>query len=522
MVVKFFNKIRSKKIFLVSAILAAILGVIILAAGLILLVTYLGDGSKEKESKLELANDSQASLLNAAQPYDLNDSTPTFDLYGEIGYVEDENDTPSVMLRSDYSPDAESCGQTDALYYDEKPEVREKCIGLSKEKLVIPNHATLQTYNGTYKLYHNADKSDWDWVDEYAYALLPDGSMVNMANAKIQFNFYDNETRIVQMEGRAYYRIKAQPEGHKFTIQVGDRIIELSDAETQIMVDKDKTAMDKDRDTLNNLYVDEKSGEEVDQELMTKLKSQAYEVDIIQFAGTGKMYTRGSDSKKAVVLDDSDNSYKKFAFKDYKNRETTDATQEVYEREKETILSSYYFTGPAMFSIENYGLGNFNSVSVEDLYKMLMVYFDNASAYAYTSAMQYKKDMDEFTTEWNNFIKKTGTCKDGWYKATEDRCCPDGYKYNSSKNLCTKTTYTYYCENGWTLGSDNMCHKQGSSTSEQKTPTYNPGSGTSGDICVDSSKPASYQLCKMGVSAGSGHMSGSKCCFASVADPKLE
>jgi hypothetical protein len=131
--------------------------------------------------------------------------------------------------------------------------------------------------------------------------------------------------------------------------------------------------------------------------------------------------------------------------------------------------------------------------------------------------------MDDFTTEWNNFIKKTGTCKEGWYKAAEGRCCPDGYVYNSSKSLCTKTTYTYYCEEGWTLGSDNMCHKQGSgsTTSEQKTPTYKSGSGTGGDICVDSSKPASYQLCKMGVSAGSGHMSGSKCCFASVADPKL-
>jgi len=524
MIINFPETLRGRRVQIISIFVMVLIFTTIGVGATIILTGRAKNNTKENNANLELADDSQTALYTGTQSYDLLDSTPTFDLYGEVGYVEDKNDAPAVMLRSDYRPDAEPCGQEDSLNYDKRPEVREKCIRLSKEKLIIPNHATLQTYNGAYKLYHNADKSDWDWVDEYAYAFLPDGSMVSMANAEIQFNFYNNETRIVQMEGRAYYRVKAQAEDHKFTVQVGDRIIELSDAETQIIVDKDKTAMDKDREKLNDLYVDQKDGSKIDEELLAELQSQAYDVDIVQFAGVGKMYKRGETLNNAIVLDDGDNLYKKFAFKDYKNKEATDATQEQYNRDKEIILSSYYFTGPAMFSIDNYGLGKFNSVSVEELYEMLMVYFDNASVAAYTSAMEYRKDMDNFTTEWNNFVKNLGSCKKGWHEVAEGRCCPDGYVYNASSAVCTKTTYYSYCEEGWTLESDNMCHKQGSSgtTSEQNAPVYKPKYGSDGDMCVDSSKPASYQLCKMGVSVGRGRMNGSKCCFQDVAEPDLE
>ena len=525
--IDFFKSHRNKKLIFFICI-----GVLIVGAILIAIIVLVSNQSKkfftEEAKQLELADDSEASLTIATQHYNLDDSTPTFDLYGETGYVDEGVGAPSVMLRSDYSPDAEPCNSSDILSYNGDPETRKKCIGLSKEKLVIPNHATLQTYNGAYKKYHNADKSDWDWVDEYAYAFLPDGSMISMANTKIQFNFYDNETRIVQMSGTAYYRVKMQPENYKFTVQVGDRIIELSDAEIQITLSEDKTAKDIERERINDLYLEQKENEDISYESIKDLEAQYYNeksyiVDITQFAGTGKMYKRGGTPETATYLDIEDNSYKKFAFSDSNTRESTDVDQKTYEKSKETLLSSYSYTVSAMFSENNYGLGNFNFVDVEDLYNMLMVYIDNASIDAYTSAMQYQNDMDEFTVQWNNFMQQIGTCEEGWYKTATGTCCPDGTIHDPDRGTCTKTTYYYYCEEGWTLEADNMCHKQGSSSQETYTPTYNPGSGSSSDQCVDNSKPASFQLCKMGVSTGSSHMQGSKCCFdQDVPSPQLE
>lgn len=519
MISNLLSKLKAHKN-LVIVLSCIFLALIIITIVIILTVNSLKNINKENTAQetttqLELADDSETALLTDVQPYDISDGTPTFDLYGEVGY--NLNNYPSVMVRSDYSSDAEACDSTDATNYNEKAEVREKCIVLSKEKLVIPNHATLQIYSGSYKSYPTDDKDYWHWALEYAYALLPDGSMVSMSKAKVQFNFYDNETRIVQMNGSAYYRVKAQPEGYKFTVQVGDRIIELSDSETQISIDLDKDTTNKNNMDSYDLI---KSGEE-DQELIEILQSNKYIVNIINYSGAGRMYKRGTTSENLVILDDGDNSYKRFSFYDYKTRKTTDATQKEYENNKETVLSSDYYNDHAMFSVNNYGLGNFNSVSVSDLYDMLMVYFDNAKIVEYKEAMKYKEDMDNFNTEWNNFITKIGQCNDGWYKTATGTCCPNGTVHNPSIGTCTKTTYYYYCDAGWTLGSDNMCHKAGSSSEETKTPVYNQNSGAGGGICVDSSKPASFQLCKMGVTLGTSKMSGSKCCFNEVAEPVL-
>ncbi|MFZ2664403.1 MAG: hypothetical protein WAX66_03505 [Patescibacteria group bacterium] len=449
--------------------------------------------TEDNQTTKGFADDSEAALQALTQPYDLEDSTPTFDLYGEVGY--DNETIPVVVLRSDYSVDAEPCSYNTLLSDEDNTE----CLILGREKLVIPNHATTQIHTNSYKEEYETGKT----ITYSAYALLPDESMVSMTNnSKLQFNFYDNETRIVQMKGQAYYRVNKQPEGHKFTIQAGDRIIELSDAEITLSIYEDGLAN----------YQDKKNVEE------SNLVGNNLKADIYIIYGSANIYTRGSSNSNTIALS-GDNYSHIIKFKDTGTRKSTDESSEeiIYQRELFTKYSAY-FTNQIMFSVNSYGLGNFNSQNTQDKSNMLAVRFNSVETFAYNYVQAYTEDMDNFKKEWNDYINKASTCQEGWYKIENVGCCPDGYVYNSTRKTCTKTTTYYYCEDGWTL-KNGMCYKNGSSSTIGQT----PGSNSTDSLCVDKSTPIAYGLCKVGVDSGSGYLSGSKCCLGnSIPTPTLE
>ena len=160
-----------------------------------------------------------------------------------------------------------------------------------------------------------------------------------------------------------------------------------------------------------------------------------------------------------------------------------EAQQEEIDEKKDKLATGYEsteFMANLTFSMSNYGMGSFGGVSSEDLVNMLQININAIEPQARKTAAWFKNDMENFLSDWNEFVAKT-SCKAGWYLATSDTCCPDGYVWDSSRQSCTKTTYTYYCNEGYTLESDNMCHKSGS-TSESVEPTVgNTPAFTSGN-----------------------------------------
>ena len=504
--IKFLSVIKSKKWLTISLI---VIGVVLLCAGIAVLVMHFTDndntdtennGSDNPEMFLEgYADDSESALATFAQAYDTEDTGPTYDLYAEVGTPGEEVAEDTVRTSSDFSPDSEECSSLE----------EGSCINLGREKTVMPNHSTVNL------VVWESYATEWSESDLpgarvglKAYAVLPDVSMASIySDTKVQFNFYDNETRIVQMEGEVYYRVKPQEEGHIFTVQAGDRLIELNDAEAYVHIVRDTDAETARYEEIGRIkeelgledydYYDD-SGEfdsakydeyqrlfdEYEKEI-EKRKGDIYAIYIGITSGNAKITSR-SDRNTVILELDDENPFTilKYRVPEENTRVYFDAEQEEIDEWRETLAADHYesaeFMANLTFSMSNYGMGNFAEVSKEDLVNMLQMNIDAIEPEARKTTAWFKADMENFLSDWNEFISKT-SCKPGWYQATSDKCCPDGYRWDSSRQTCTKTTYTYYCNDGYTLGSDNMCHKTGSSSESLEPVVGSTPAFTSGD-----------------------------------------
>jgi len=445
------------------------------------------------------ADDSESALTTFAQPYDTEDTDPTYDLYGEVGTPPNEDFShDSVQISSDFSPDSEECSMSE----------EGSCIDLGREKTVMPNHSTVNlTVWESYATKWSDEGLPGARVGLKAYAVLPDGSMASIySDSKVQFNFYDKETRIVQMEGEVYYRVKPQEEGHVFTVQAGDRLIELNDAEAYVQIVHDVDAetaryegwekLEKELGLEDYDYYDdsgefdsakydeyERLSEEYRKEIENS-KGDIYAIYVYITSGNAKITSR-SDRNTVLSELNGDNPFTilKYREPEENTRVYFDAEQEEIDKWRELLSTGYEsteFMANLNFSMSNYGMGNFAEVSAEDLVNMLQININAIEPQARKTTAWLKDDMDNFLSDWNEFVAKT-SCKAGWYLATSDTCCPDGYVWDSSRQSCTKTTYTYYCNEGYTLGSDNMCHKTGLAGESIKPTVGNTPAFTSGD-----------------------------------------
>ena len=519
-------KLGKRQIIIISIIIASLI-IVPLAIYFILQNKHLPtliNNNAQRTFQEGYADDSETALTTFAQPYDTEDTEPTYDLYAEVGTPNEDSTYDTVRTSSDFSPDSEECSGLE----------EGSCINLGREKTIMPNHSTVNLVVwGSWATEWSESDLPGARVGLKAYAVLPDTSMASIYHdTKVQFNFYDNETRIVQMEGEVYYRVKPQEEGHVFTVQAGDRLIELDDAEAYVQIVHDIDAETaryeeigrikeelglEDYDYYNDYgefdqdkYDEYQHLSEEYEKEVEKRRGDIYAIYIDITSGNAKITSR-SDRNTVLSELNEDNPFTilKYREPEENTRVYFDAEQEEIDEWKETFATGYEsteFMANLAFSISNYGMGNFAEVSKEDLVNMLQINIDAIEPEARKTAAWFKNDMENFLSDWNEFIEKT-SCKAGWYKATETKCCPDGYIWDSSRQSCTKTTYTYYCNEGYTLGSDNMCHKTGS-TSESlepvvgSTPTFTLGDcPPEGDIVItwcypeDGNTKSGYVFC---------------------------
>jgi len=227
-------KLGKRQIIIISIIIIASLIIVPLAIYFILQNKHLPtliNNNAQRTFQEGFADDSEEALTTLAQPYDTEDTEPTYDLYAEVGTP---NTYSTVQTSSDFGPDSEECSSLE----------EGSCIDLGREKTVMPNHSTVNlTVWEAYATEWSESDLPGARVGLKAYAVLPDVSMASIySDTKVQFNFYDKETRIVQMDGEVYYRVKPQEEGHVFTVQAGDRLIELNDAEAYVQIVRDTDA----------------------------------------------------------------------------------------------------------------------------------------------------------------------------------------------------------------------------------------------------------------------------------------
>jgi len=489
-------KLEKRQIIIISIIIAALI-IIPLTIYFILRgkdSSTLINNNAENTFQEGYADDSESALTTLAQPYDTEDSDPTYDLYAEVGTFSEDATHSTVQTSSDFSSDPEECSTSE----------EGSCIDLGREKTVMPNHSTVNLIVwGSYATEWSDEGLPGARVGLKAYAVLPDVSMASIySDTKVQFNFYDKETRIVQMEGEVYYRVKPQEDGHVFTVQAGDRLIELNDTEAYIQVEIDNDEMmakyeergkfEFDSDYVNDPYITQEEyirrSEEIEKKMeeynreSEEYSKNIYAVKVYTTSGSAKMYSR-SDRNTVLYELTGDNPFTIFKYREYDRMNAYEAKQEEIDEWKEILATGYEsteFMANLTFSMSNYGMGNFAEVSSEDLVNMLQINIDAIEPQARKTTAWFKADMENFLSDWNEFISKT-SCKPGWYQATSDKCCPDGYRWDSSRQSCTKTTYTYYCEDGYTLGSDNMCHKSGSTSESLKPTVGNTPAFSSGD-----------------------------------------
>ena len=151
------------------------------------------DTTKEEDTG-EYADDSKEALSTIAQVYDTEDSEPAFKIYSQrTGAIEGYEESGVEM----YDTCEVEIKETDSI------------TEIGNDPIERPNHCTLH----------------FSYSSLIAYILLPDGSLISAdSDAVLQINMYENETRIVQLNGEAYYRIAKQPEDKIFTVQMGNEV----------------------------------------------------------------------------------------------------------------------------------------------------------------------------------------------------------------------------------------------------------------------------------------------------------
>ena len=128
-------KLEKRRIIIISIIIVVLI-IISLAIYFVLrgknLPTFINNNAQNTFQE-GFADDSEEALTTLAQPYDTEDTEPTYDLYAEVGTPNDDSTYDTVQTSSDLSPDSEECSTSE----------EGSCVNLGREKTVMPNHSTV-------------------------------------------------------------------------------------------------------------------------------------------------------------------------------------------------------------------------------------------------------------------------------------------------------------------------------------------------------------------------------------------
>ena len=164
----------------------------------------------EDQTMLGYANDSEEVLEIPLQTYTPADTKTKYMVYADI-----INTDPEVEM-------IESCTYSDGT------EAKETQYFVGREPVQVSNHCLL-----TFAEYDGPDSIQNTYFYN-VYLVLPDGSLITLTTKdtpSIQVNMYDKETRIVQLNGYAYYRVAPQEDSKKFSVQMIDRVMYVTGTE---------------------------------------------------------------------------------------------------------------------------------------------------------------------------------------------------------------------------------------------------------------------------------------------------
>ena len=446
------------------------------------------DINEDKISIKDLADDSEDALSTIAQPYDITDSEPKFKIYSQrTGAVEGYEESGVEMY--------DTC--------EIEIEDTASLIEIGEEPIERNNHCTLHFF-GSYLT---------------AYILLPDGSLIAAdSDAVLQINMYDNETRIVQLDGQAYYRIAKQPENKIFTIQMGNEVFVATG--TEIFAHTYATYLTDDvwMDMKDPEILDTMTEEEVNQMLEPNWRAGFGVLD-----GSGNIIPRGEDanSEETVVVTKGD--YWSFEFQNYGNMEVVNSSKGTTSALKDALkvlmtdhdwydFNPYYnlITSADTFVEDQIeisknsfgGLGNLSFMNYDDIVGGLTAYIYKDKQASIVSLQEGIAEERAFQEEWNSFWDDVNQAYSEAHTVTvygEPYCPYEGYELNADGTACV------YVGTGESSGSS--------------------GTGTGDSPMCSDPGTAAYQLCRMSLSLSNttSYMSGSQCCInPDVPEPTLE
>jgi len=470
-------------------------------------LTHQENNTQDGQEQTGLADDSEVAREIPLQAYTPADTEKKYMVYADI-----INKDPEVEM-------IETCTYSDGT------EAKETQYYIGREPVQVSNHCllTFAEYDGP--------KSIQNTYLYNVYLVLPDGSMITLTTKEtpsIQVNMYDKETRIVQLNGYAYYRVAPQNE-KKFSVQMVDRIMYVTGTEFFAGVSSSFSG----DGIWGHVELYEGSAE-------VRLRTQDLVIMMTNkdYANYGHWTKNGS----WAWYWDEENAGKTHTF--YSNDRSTETETMEAKGQEDKITWGYmdkvvdFLTAQVETTMATYGFGNYQTVAnnleayvderiaTEKELRQEMVIGEMASfAKAYENYQKWYEGLVEKGEELR--AKAAAEAAASASKGTTYSVCPKGTSYAGNGKCCP--TGTYLTSNGYCRGN--------SSTSGGTAPTYNPttpsiyadtskstSTGSSGN-CVNSGTVA-YQACKMAAEGetnnGQYYLSGNKCCMPEVAAPTLK
>lgn len=532
-IIKRFPRIllTKKKIVIISSIFLVII------IGTVLAVHFLKKGNSsplgrayDYVSPEGYAEDSKEYIDSNFLYQDFGKQEPKYKVYGETGYTKfGFVDSTRSPLRSEERITSihVDCGESvvkpktegntiiiEDIAEKSGEEIEYTTIPLGEQPVEVGNHCAVQ-FNSPYENMA-AQEAGEIYYNLNSYLVLPDGSLITVTSLpdiivdqpEIQVNIFENETRVVMMDGGAYFRIVKQPEGKIFSIQIYDRIFKTTGpaelfASTMNEAKLWDTAgnLSKEQVLHSEYYTSFDGGQKFldltkDEEGNGYLDTGAFRL----IAGEGDIWIRGTNEKEKFE------SNKTYIVADSKEPTNLSGGSHISSAGyvEDEALSRYipntytiFITNQIALNNSKIGLnvsntdgkstGNKVSAYVKHYKNTWKKYIENQieEIVAQEEQKQAEEQAREEARRASNSL--TITCPKGMYYIGGNSCCPNGYLYNSSMDKCTKTTY--YSQN-------------------TKTPRYNPSNGSSpsngsGTSSNSSCEGMSYDACfPMDISSG--------------------
>lgn len=467
----------------------------------------LGDNLQGEQKQTGLADDSEVARKIPLQTYTPADTETKYMVYADIIRTD-----PEVEM-------IESCTYSDGTV------AKETQYYIGREPVQVSNHCLL-----TFAEYDGPDTIENSYLYN-VYLVLPDGTMITLSTKEtpsIQVNIYEKETRIVQLNGYAYYRVATQEVGKKLSVQMIDRVMYVTGTEFFAGVSSSFSG----DGIWGHVELYEGSAE-------IKLRTQDLVIMMTNkdYANYGHWTQNGEWS----WYWDEANAEKIHTFYSNDNSTKTQTMEATGQEDKITwgYMSNLtdFLTSQVETTIATYGFGNYHTVAdsleayvderivtEKELRQEFVIGNTIAAAKAYEN---YQKWYDGLVEKGNELrAKAAAEAAASVSRGKTYSVCPSGTSFAGDGKCCPTGTY---------LGTDGYCHG-----SKPSTPTYNPstpsiyadtskstntGNSGSESNCVTSGTVA-YQACKMAAEGvtnnGRYTLSGNKCCMPEVVAPTLK